>query len=221
MKSLIPSLQRVGTFSSGLVRPISLQRQQLAVLVRDASSSMAGEKARAADGALRALATELANPGNRGAFTIAVIDFSSSAKLVHPPEAAETIVPHLIPLSASGMTNVAAALTEAENVVRSAPKQFASTRPVVLLFSDGRPNCGGDARAVAAGLTSIADIVTVAFGSDADEEFLRAIATSPSHFYRCRDGRDLRKFFTAVGATLSQSIASGVPAAGPLGTLAP
>ena len=220
MKSIIPSLQRVGTFSSGLVRPVTAcRRSQLAILVRDASSSMAGEKAREADDASRALAAELAAPANRGVFTIAVIDFASSVGRIQPPEAAEALVGHLAALEASGSTNVADALSEAERIVRGAPPEFASTRPVVLLFSDGRPNCGGDARSVAASLKAVADIVTVAFGSDADEAFLREIATSPSHAYRCRDGRELRKFFVAFGSTLSRSIAAGVPAAGPLASL--
>lgn len=220
MKSVIPSLQRVGTFSSGLVRPVTAcRRSQLAILVRDASSSMGGEKARDADAASRALAAELAGPANQGAFTIAVIDFASSVSRIQAPEAAETLVGHLAALEASGSTNVAAALSEAERIVRGAPTEFASTRPVVLLFSDGQPNCGGDARPVAAGLKAVADIVTVAFGSDADEAFLREIASSPAHAYRCRDGRELRKFFAAVGATLSRSIAAGVPAAGPLASL--
>lgn len=221
MKTVIPTLQRVGTFSSGLVRPVSLRREQLAILLRDSSSSMGGDKAREADAASRALVSELASPANRGAFTIAVVDFSSSAAIVCPPEPADRLATHIPPLSASGSTNVTAALGEADRIVRSAPKELGTTRPVVLLFSDGRPNCGGDARTVASSLKSVADVVTVAFGSDADEDFLREIATSPSHSYRCRDGRDLRKFFAAIGATLSQSIASGVPAAGPLGTLAP
>ncbi|MCL4808609.1 MAG: hypothetical protein KJ062_12610, partial [Thermoanaerobaculia bacterium] len=71
-----------------------------------------------------------------------------------------------------------------------------------------------------ASLKAVADVVTVAFGSDADETFLREIASSPAHAYRCRDGRELRKFFAAVGATLTRSVAAGVPAAGPLGTIA-
>ena len=194
---------------------------QLAILVRDASSSMAGEKAKDADAASRALAGELASPANRGAFTAAVIDFASSVSRIQPPEPAESLVGHLAALEASGSTNVADALAEAERIVRGAPAEFASTRPVVLLFSDGRPNCGGDARAVAANLKAVADVVTVAFGSDADEAFLRDIATSPAHAYRCRDGRELRRFFVAFGSTLSRSIAAGVPATGPLGTLAP
>lgn len=222
MKRAIPSLQKVGTFSSGLVRPVSVApRAQLTVLVRDASSSMAGEKAADADAASRALVSDLAEPGNRGAFTVGVVDFASTVSRVQPPEAAETLVTHMAPLDASGSTNVAAALDQAGAIIRTAPAELAAARPVVLLFSDGRPNCGGDARLAAATLKENADVVTVAFGGDADEAFLREIATSPAHAYRCRDGRELRKLFRAVGATLSRSITAGVPATGALGTLAP
>ncbi len=220
MKGRIPFSQRPGTLSSGLVRPVSLRREQLAILTRDASSSMGGEKAKDADAASRALVAELASAENHGAFTICVIDFASEARIANGPEAADRVITHIRELTAGGTTNVAAALAEAEKVARTAPAELTTTRPVVLLFSDGRPNCGGDAKAVARSLKAIADVVTVAFGSDADEAFLREIATSPSHCYRCRDGRELRKFFQAVGATLSRSIVAGVPATGALGTLA-
>jgi uncharacterized protein YegL len=219
MKTVKPSLQRVGTFCGALSRPVSIRHEQLAILVRDSSSSMNGEKAVEADAASRALAAELAAPANRGAFTISVIDFSSTARLVHPPEAADALVARLAPISAGGSTNIADALGEAARVVRSAPKPLVALRPVVLLFSDGRPNSGGDARAVARDLKAVADVVTVAFGSDADEAFLRDVASSPAHAYRCRDGRDLRNFFTSVGSTMSRSIAAGVSVTGPLGTL--
>jgi len=219
MKTVIPSLQRVGTFSSGLVRPVSLRREQLAILVRDSSTSMNGAKASEADAASRALAAELARPENHGAFTIAVVDFASGVRLVHPPETADTLAPRMAPITAGGSTNIADALAEATRIVRTAPKELAATRPVVLLFSDGRPNVGGDSRAAATELKALGDVVTVAFGTDADEALLRDIATSPAHAYRCRDGKELRKFFAAVGSTLSRSIAAGVPAAGALGTI--
>ena len=88
MKSVIPTLQRVATFSTGLARPATAcGRQQLAILVRDASSSMSGEKAREADAASRALAAELAAPARRGAFTIPGIGFSHAGPPGRPPAA--------------------------------------------------------------------------------------------------------------------------------------
>ena len=82
-------------------------------------------------------------------------------------------------------------------------------RPVIVAFSDGQ-TCGKDeTRLIATKLKNSADLVTVAFGADADEAFLREIATSPQHFYRCSDGKSLRAFFAAVGATMCVSLQRG------------
>ncbi len=213
----IPTLQRPGSFASGLSRPAGLRREQLAVLVRDASSSMAGQKAADADGASRALVEELARPENRGGFSVAVIDFNSSVAVAHAVEKADALTGHLSQLKPGGGTNIAGALAEAAKLVRSAAPALTALRPVALLFSDGLP--AGDPRAAAADLRTVADVVTVAFGSDADQALLRELATSPEHAYRCTDGRELRRFFAAVGATLSMSLASGAAATGALGTI--
>lgn len=213
----IPTLQRAGTFTSGLVRPAGLRREQLAVLVRDASTSMSGQKAADADAASRALVEELARPENRGGFSIAVVDFNTSAAVKHAVDKAEALADRLARLSPGGGTNIATALAEAAKVVRGAAPALTAIRPVALLFSDGRPS--SDPRAAAADLRTVADVVTVAFGSDADEALLRELATSPEHAYRCADGRELRRFFASVGATLSMSLASGARATGALGTI--
>jgi len=65
----------------------------------------------------------------------------------------------------------------------------------------------------------VADLVTVAFGAEADERLLRDLATSSQHFYRCRKGRELRTFLAAVGATLSGTLTQGVNATQALGEI--
>jgi len=79
-------------------------------------------------------------------------------------------------------------------------------RSVVILFTDGQHNTGPGPRAVAREVREKADLVTVAFGGDADEALLKELATSPQHFYRCKNGRELRAFLAAVGATMSQTL---------------
>ena len=64
-------------------------------------------------------------------------------------------------------------------------------------------------RAIGARLKKLADLVTVAFGADADEKLLRGLATSTQHFYRCRKGRELRTFLAAVGTTMTGSLKRG------------
>ena len=77
---------------------------------------------------------------------------------------------------------------------------------MTLLFSDGEHNVGTGPHDAARELKELSELVSVAFGADADEATLRAIATSPQHCYRCRDGRELRAFLAEVGATMSASL---------------
>jgi hypothetical protein len=65
----------------------------------------------------------------------------------------------------------------------------------------------------------IADLVTVAFGDDADGRLLRSLATSAGHFYRCSSGRQLRAFLAAVGTTLTTAMSSGTGATQALTTI--
>jgi hypothetical protein len=81
-----------------------------------------------------------------------------------------------------------------------------------MLYSDGGHNTGPHPRTIGAQLKAIADVVTIAFGSDADEALLLELATSPQHFYRCRSGKELRCFLAAVGATISGTLSAGVNA---------
>jgi len=218
---------RLVTVRSGLTRPgwTKQQKVQIALLARDASSSMAGEKARDAEAASSGLVAALAAPENRDAFSVGVIDFASDVRIAAPITKARDLVNAMPALGASGHTNITGALVEAKRLLGAnaamAGGGLPSVRPVVLLFSDGQHNVGDTPHAAAAALKAEADVVTVAFGSDADETLLIAIATSPNHFYRCRDGKELRKFFAAVGGTLSRSLANGVNAGAALATIRP
>jgi hypothetical protein len=83
---------------------------------------------------------------------------------------------------------------------------------VTIFFSDGQHNTGPGPKDVADQLKLKADLVTVAFGSDADEALLRSLASTPQHFYRCANGRELRQFLAAVGATMTATMAAGTNA---------
>lgn len=214
------------TINSGLRRPDWICRNchQHVILVRDGSSSMAGEKSKAASAASADLVSELALPANKDGFYVSVIDFSSAAKVVHTKCAATTLTTDLHRLGGSifgGCTNITAAMRLAADLIladeNSATPGVRWLRPAVLLFSDGQHNVGPGPDAVADELKKKADVVTIAFGNDAAESELRRLATSPQHFYRCSNGAELRKFLAAVGATISASLAAGTNATQALG----
>lgn len=201
---------------SGLRTPtwINSRTHQRVVLLRDSSGSMSEDnKAAAAAAASADLLRELAAPANRDAFEVAVVDFAVSANPVAPFTPATGLGAHPPDLTApGGGTNITAALRLSLDLLRRAQATAGGVhylRPVILLFTDGGHNHGEAPEAVATELKQEADLVCIAFGPDADTELLSRIASSPQHVYRCANGGELRQFLASVGATLSQSLATG------------
>lgn len=208
---------------SGLKRPdvITNHNQQRAILVRDASVSMDDEgKALEASKASQNFVAELAKPENKDGFYVAVIDYSERAAIVNPFAKATELKGHLEQISTISGTNITAGLARARRLLEETPDKIDGKeqflKPVVVLFTDGCHNTGQPPHDEAQKLKKVADVVTAAFGSDADLDLLREIANSPEHCYRCQDGHDLRAFMAAVGTTLSHSIRAGEDATKPL-----
>ncbi len=203
---------------SKLTRPywISQLCHQEAIGLLDASPSMEGQKAKEASEACSQLVCELAKPVNKEGFSVSIIEFYGKAQIVHDSVPAVDLVKTLEPIVTSNSkesTNITAGLELAKQLCLKEKNDQQSNirwlRPVVVLFSDGDHNKGPEPGAIASELRKHADIVTVAYGSDANEKLLRELATSPQHFYRCNDGADLRQFFASVGQTMSDSLAAG------------
>jgi uncharacterized protein YegL len=177
---------------------------------------MEGEKAKESSDASLALTNELAQPANKDGFSVAVVDFAGKAKVVHNLTKATDLNTKMRPLSVdylTGGTNITAALKETIRILEAAERNrkegVTYLRPVAFLFSDGDHNTGPGPHDVGITLKQKADLVTVAFGSDADEKTLRDLASSPQHFYRCSNGRELRSFLAAAGETLTATMAAG------------
>ncbi len=207
--------------SGGLRRPFWINRlcNQVAILVRDRSGSMKyDQKAVDATAASCQLVEELAKPCNKNGFWLAVVDFDDSADTIHPLEKATSLAGKIQPIQPRSETNITAGLEEALRILRSAEKVTNPTRdisflrPVVMCFTDGCHNKGSHPRDVAEQLKSFADLVTIGYGSDADDVLLKELATSSQHFFRCRNGAELRCFLAAVGATMSGTLAAGTNA---------
>ncbi|MBI3985812.1 MAG: VWA domain-containing protein [Lentisphaerae bacterium] len=206
------------TIARGVTRPNWICRDacQLAVLVRDKSGSMKGQKARDASQASMDLVKVLAEPSNKDGFFCSVVDFASSAEIIHPATKAAELVGQMSQLKPGflgGCTNITDSLAKASDIVSgfTPVDNRKQLRPLVLLFSDGGHNEGPSPDAVAAALKADGDLICIAFGGNADEEDLRKWA-SPNLFTRCASGADLRKFFASVGATLQATRARGINA---------
>jgi Mg-chelatase subunit ChlD len=208
----------VPNFTIGLKRPawVSSTVRQLALVVGDGSPSMEGKKAADAQDAIRDLVQELAAPRNKDAFDVAVCRFDGEhADVLLRTKRASEAVSDLISLklcSGRNGTNITRGLEEAEKILdQRRGSEIREVAPCVLIFSDGQHNTGPRPEPIADHLKAAeVTVVTIAYGDDADEDLLRRLASSPQHCFRCKDGRDLRAFFAAVGATLSASVPRGI-----------
>jgi Mg-chelatase subunit ChlD len=196
---------------------INSRNLQCAIVVRDASGSMAHEKkALDASTATNELIEELAHPANKDGFILGVIDFDVEVTRTIVPQRATTLgaVP---PIHPRAITNLTAGLLGAEELLDQA-ESSSTLRPegtrflphLVILFSDGGHNEGPPPEDVAARLAARGVIlVTIAFGSKAHKDRLKALSTNGQCFRECRNGRELRAFFAQVGGTLAASVAAG------------
>ena len=160
---------------------------------------------------------ELALPVNKDAFEAGVIWFSDKAELIHPFMKVTSLVTHARALNADdvdGYTNITSALELSSRIIKealgkSAPAGVRYVRPLVVLMSDGAHNEGPSPLPAADSLKQMADILTVAFGADADDQMLTALATEQLNV-RCRTGAELRCYFAEIGRTLTITRAAGV-----------
>ena len=201
----------------GLRRPPWICRNvsQIVIFARDKSDSMQGEKADDASRASIDLVEELASPENKDGFLVAVVDFAEVSSIRHEIAKATALNGKIASLSEGGFgpaTNITDALDAASSVLAKADQQtrdgLAFLRAVVILLTDGKHNRGPSPEVAANRLKAAADLVTVAFGYDADEAMLKRLATSPQHAYRCGNGKELRAFLAAVGSTLTGTMAA-------------
>jgi hypothetical protein len=91
--------RKVSIVQSGLRRPswICQNVQQKAILVRDRSGSMSGQKAKDASAASLDLVEELAQPSNKDGFLVGVVDSTVRSRLSPSAAASSAEVPRTSP----------------------------------------------------------------------------------------------------------------------------
>ena len=176
------------------------------IFVPDNSGSMSGAKAAEASQALATCLQELADPANKDGFRVSVIPYGSSAQVAHsasePLQALTTLDGN------GGGTSLAPALSLAQaEVTNYSPRVDRRLQPpVVIVFSDGQLGDSAQAEIEAKRLNQMGcKLITIGFGTDADEAQLRRLASAPDHYAFANVGQ-LKSLFAMVGKTLSQQI---------------
>lgn len=195
--------------------------KQLVIIIVDKSPSMDGEKARQAQAACNELVAELGQPVNKNGFIVLVIYFDHCAVVAHSWTEASALAGNIRNLNIGSATNMRDAMELALRELSTYKGDVKMTylKPVALFLTDGCFNIGGHPGSAADALKAKADLVTVAYGSDADEPLLRQLANSSQHFYRVNNGAELRYFMAQVYDTLSIGMVRKQDATIPLGMM--
>lgn len=185
--------------------------QNIAMTV-DVSGSMFGENAEKAQKAIYGFSHVLASPIYANLLKVGLVRFADSAdilcKLSKPDDILNIFQKpkfSLMEHSLGGGTNIAEGLSKTYSILNSALKNNKEhTGAISFLFSDGGNN-SDDPFHIAKKLKSISLLVTVAYAGG-NEELLRALATSPDHYYVCKDGKELIRFLYKVAQELSTAL---------------
>jgi len=187
---------------------VSRNTIQHVLAVRDCSSSMRGMKINEVNLATTGFFNELAHEQNKDGFRVSIIDFSTSSKLsAYAVSAIGFTPPQAI---ASGGTNFDSALLKTIETIESLQNEpntdgWRYLRPQVLFLSDGQSRVS-DKNIL--NLQEIADVTTIAYGSDADAQTLSKISSDGQCHVIGTSGAELRKFLADVGQTLSQTLSN-------------
>ncbi len=223
--------QQTFNYTAGVHRPTlsSIKPIQALVIVGDNSPSMLQEnKAEQAYAAITELIALLADPVNQDGFLASVVYFSRQAKLQHPISLTSKLAGKVKGFSQKlyevGYTNITHGIevaTEVVNGFNANPPVSGGhyLPPVTILFSDGMHNVGNGPQQAAAELKQASTLVTVGFGSDADQCLLKELASSEQHFRHCAQGSDLRDYFFEIGTLLRKTRVAGIDATEGLGDM--
>jgi len=130
---------------------------------------------------------------------IGLVTFDADAQLSHPLSTdKQSLKTKIDSIKAGHGTNIAEAITTADEMLMSRHNGSTST-PVIILLSDGRVSKGGSPENAA----NIAKqhgirIITIGLGNNADEDELRRIATSPNDYFFSPTTSELKNIYQGV-----------------------
>jgi Ca-activated chloride channel homolog len=171
------------------------------VLVVDRSPSMEGRKMNGAKEAMKMLNSLMSFPRDQ----LALVSFASTGVLDQPlttdRSAIDTAIDALTP---SNGTNIAEGIMLADREFSSRRHNPDATMIMVVL-SDGLSNKGGDPQEAAAAAKSHGvRVIAIGWGHDAEEEVLRAIASSPQDYYFAPEASELTAIYKTIAETMQQ-----------------
>ncbi|HSD83337.1 MAG TPA: VWA domain-containing protein, partial [Anaerolineae bacterium] len=194
----------------------SAQQPVDVVLVLDRSGSMAGQPLTHAKQAAQSFVDAMQLSTDQ----VGSVSFSTQAhldqRLTHHGDLVKQAI-HT--LSADGMTNLAGAITTAQQELLSS-RHNPAAQPVMILLSDGQPTAGGDALAAAqAAQQAGIRVITIGLGRDVNVDLMRAIASTEADYHPAPTSADLLAIYLEIAGGLH--CATPTPTATPTFTRTP
>lgn len=183
--------------------------------VLDCSESMVGENLKKMEDGLQSVIRTLrADPHALESVYVSVIAFAGMARTIAPLIEVVSFYPPKLPLGGGTSLGVALNVLMAEidkSVAKSTPDMKGDWRPIVYLFTDGRPT-DNPLPAVERWISSYArkaSLIAISLGRDADFSILRKLTENVIVFEDSKEG-DFRKFVNWISASvLAQSRSVG------------
>lgn len=172
----------------GAARPQSSSKLHLEIaLIVDCSNSMRGAKLKAAQAATARFIRDVARYGVD--VCLIAMGGPQPCSLVSPfGNDIEACLRSLDALTTSGGTHMAEAEALADQVLSNGNP---ACQKMAVLFSDGRPHCLATALSQATRLKSIARLLCVGIGPDADEMLLTTMASSERDYFTAQTPDDI------------------------------
>ncbi len=200
-------------------------RPQTVYVLADNSTSMGGEKARAATEGVQEMLMECQSRGpsgkDRSYFRFTYIEFDELATLIHNDVPVRHIDPDTISLMGNGgMTNITRCLElvlsdlrRKKMEIESHPERAEHPIPLVMLFSDGCHNDGPQPEPVAHQIKSLPIddtpinivVASVDIGKDRPDEVLLSELASDGHYISIQNVEALTNFISSVGSSGASS----------------
>jgi uncharacterized protein YegL len=182
--------------ASGLVTDTaeaSVDTPQDLMLLMDVSTSMKGEKLRAAMNAAHSLLAQLSLSDTR----VGLIEFGRNVKVdAKLGSTFEEVGVAIETLIANGQTPMAESIDMASQHLKSHGAD--DRKQLVLLVTDGQPNNVPAAEAAATETKSHATLMCIGIGQDVSQQLLLSLATTPQHCFFADSAGSIETVFTQI-----------------------
>ncbi len=208
MVHLVSALHGGAPASTKVRRPASAcgEEQQAVVLINNCSKDADALEAEEVTAACHDFAAVLERSEHQNGFFVAMIESADRATFAAGTDRAFNTGSNLFGIPPDNETNLVSALKTTLELLRSClplTRESASNhRPVVILLSSGLADSHKLPDELVTEFRGMANVVTAVLGTVVVEGVLRKIVTSPRHFYRCRNQRELESFLASLGGTL-------------------